>query len=85
MNWTDALQGNRGFGIFESEFVENGTEHSVFQNFPSTISNRKTVVFPPKMFVLSAGDSLTFGRYQQQNAVYQNGTNYSWITIRVVG
>ena len=85
MNWTDALQGNRGFGIFESEFVENGTEHSVFQNFPSTISARKSVVFPPKLFTLTAGDSLTFGRYQQANAVYQNGTNYSWITIRVVG
>lgn len=85
MNWTDALQGNRGFGIFESEFVENGTEHSVFQNFSSNVSNRKSVIFPPKMFVLSAGDSLTFGRYQQANAVYQNGTNFSWVTIRVVG
>ena len=85
MNWYDAIAGLRGFGIFEGTTVDSGTEHSVFQNFPSTISNRKTVVFPPKMFVLSAGDSLTFGRYQQQNAVYQNGTNYSWITIRVVG
>ena len=85
MNWTDALAGNRGFGIFEGTTVGSGTEASSFQNFPSGVSNRKSVIFPPKMFVLSAGDSLTFGRYQQANAVYQNGTNYSWITIRVVG
>ena len=85
MNWTDALAGNRGFGIFEGTTVGSGTEASSFQNFPSGVSNRKSVVFPPKLFTLSAGDSLTFGRYQQANAVYQNGTNYSWITIRVVG
>lgn len=85
MNWTDALAGNRGFGIFEGTTVGSGTEASSFQNFPSGVSNRKSVVFPPKLFTLSAGDSLTFGRYQQANAVYQNGTNYSWVTIRVVG
>lgn len=85
MNWTDALQGNRGFGIFEGTTVGSGTEASSFQNFPSGVSNRKSVVFPPKLFKLTAGAKLTFGRYQQQNAVYQNGTNYSWVTIRVVG
>ena len=85
MNWTDALAGNRGFGIFEGTTVGSGTEASSFQNFPSGVSNRKSVVFPPKLFTLSAGDSLTFGRYQQANAVYQNGTNFSWVTIRVVG
>ena len=85
MNWTDALAGNRGFGIFEGTTVGSGTEASSFQNFPSGVSNRKSVIFPPKLFTLSAGDSLTFGRYQQANAVYQNGTNFSWVTIRVVG
>jgi hypothetical protein len=85
MNWTDALAGNRGFGVFEGTTAGSGTEHSAFQNFPSGVSNRKSVVFPPKLFKLSAGSSLTFGRYQQQGAVYQNGTNFSWVTIRVVG
>jgi hypothetical protein len=85
MNWTDALAGNRGFGVFEGTTAGSGTEHSAFQNFPSGVSNRESVVFPPKVFSLSAGSSLTFGRYQQQGAVYQNGTNFSWVTIKVVG
>jgi hypothetical protein len=85
MNWTDAIAGNKGFGIFSGTTVGSGTEASSFQNFPSGVSNRKSVVFPPKLFKLSAGSSLTFGRYQQQGAVYQNGTNFSWVTIRVVG
>ena len=85
MNWTDAIAGNKGFGVFSGTTVGSGTEASSFQNFPSGVSNRKSVVFPPKIFTLSAGSSLTFGRYQQQGAVYQNGTNFSWVTIRVVG
>lgn len=85
MNWTDAIAGNRGFGVFRGTVAGSGSEASSFQNFPSGVSNRKSVVFPPKLFTLTAGSSLTFGRYQQQNAVYQNGTNYSWVTIRVVG
>ena len=40
MNWTDALAGNRGFGIFEGTTVGSGTEASSFQNFPSGVSNR---------------------------------------------
>lgn len=85
MNWTDAIAGNRGFGVFSGTAVGSGTEASTFQNFPSGVSNRKSVVFPPKLFTLSAGDSLTFGRYQQANAIYQNGTNFSWLTVKVVG
>lgn len=85
MNWTDAIAGNRGFGVFSGTAVGSGSEASSFQNFSSGVSNRKSVVFPPKLFTLTAGSSLTFGRYQQQNAVYVNGTNYSWVTIKVVG
>ena len=85
MNWTDAIAGNRGFGVFSGTAVGSGTEASSFQNFSSGVINRKSVVFPPKLFTLSAGNSLTFGRYQQAKAVYQNGTNFSWVTIKVVG
>ena len=86
MNWYDAIAGLRGFGIFEGTTVGSGTEHSAFQSFAANLAgNRKSVVFQPKLFTLTAGSSLTFGRYQQQNAVYINGTNYSWVTIRVVG
>jgi len=86
MNWTDEIAGRRGFGIFEGTTVGSGTEHSAFQSFEASLAgNRKSVVFPPKVFALSAGSSLTFGRNQQQNAVYQNGYNFSWVTIRVVG
>jgi len=85
MNWKDSVAGLRGFGIFEGTTAGSGTEHSAFMQFPSAFTDRKSVVFPPKLFTLAAGSSLTFGRYQQANAVYQNGTNYSWVTIRVVG
>lgn len=85
MNWKDSVAGLRGFGIFEGTTAGSGTEHSAFMQFPSAFTDRKSVVFPPKLFTLAAGSSLTFGRYQQQNAVYQNGTNYSWVTIKVVG
>lgn len=86
MNWTDEIAGRRGFGVFEGATVGSGTEHSAFQSFEASLAgNRKSVVFPPKVFALSAGSSLTFGRNQQQNAVYQNGYNFSWVTIRVVG
>lgn len=86
MNWFDAIAGLRGFGIFEGTTAGSGTEHSAFQSFAANVAgNRKSVVFPPKLFSLSSGSSLTFGRYQQANAVYQNGTNYSWVTVKVVG
>lgn len=85
MNWKDSVAGLRGFGIFEGATAGSGTEHSTFMQFPSAFTDRKSVVFPPKLFTLTAGSSLTFGRYQQANAVYQNGTNYSWLTIKVVG
>lgn len=86
MNWYDTIAGLRGFGIFEGTTAGSGTEHSAFQSFAANVTgNRKSVVFPPKLFTLAEGDSLTFGRYQQQNAVYINGTNYSWVTIKVVG
>lgn len=86
MNWYDAIAGLRGFGIFEGITAGSGTEHSAFQSFAANLTgNRKSVVFPPKLFALSAGDSLTFGRYQQANAVYRNGTNFSWLTVKVVG
>lgn len=86
MNWYDTIAGLRGFGIFEGTTAGSGTEHSAFQSFAANLTgNRKSVIFPPKLFTLTDGSSLTFGRYQQQNAVYINGTNYSWVTIRVLG
>lgn len=85
MNWYDAIAGLRGFGVFSGTTVGSGTEHSSFQSFAANVAgNRKSVVFPPRLFSLTSGSSLTIGRYQQENAVYTNGANYSWITIRVV-
>ena len=85
MNWYDTIAGLRGFGVFEGTTAGSGVERSAFQSFPANITgNRKSVIFPPRLFALTAGNSLTIGRYQQENAVYVNGTNYSWITIRVV-
>lgn len=85
MNWTDTIAGMRGFGLFYgSTVVSSGTEHSAFTSFPSGGSTRRSVMFPPKCIPCTAGVKIAIGRYQQQNAVYQNGTNFSWMTIRVV-
>ena len=85
MNWTDTIAGMRGFGLFVgSTTVGSGTEHSSFTSFPSGGSSRRSVVFPPKCIPLTAGTKIAIGRYQQQNAVYQNGTNFSWLTIKVI-
>lgn len=85
MNWTDTIAGMRGFGLFVgSTMVSSGTEHSSFTSFPSGGSTRRCVVFPPKCIPCSAGTNIAIGRYQQQNAVYQNGTNFSWLTIKVI-
>ena len=86
MNWTDTIAGIRGFGLFKNAAVGGGAayESSAFQHFLATNTSRKTVVFPPQVIWLSAGDYLNIGRYQQANAVYQDGTNYSWVTVRIV-
>lgn len=85
MNWTDSVAGNRGFGIFKgSSTVSSGREWSAFQMFPSGTGTRKSVVLPPIMLPCTAGEQLAIGRYEQTNAVYVNGANFSWITIRVV-
>lgn len=84
MCWTDSIAGNRGFGIFPNGTVGSGTELSAFQYFPNTVNTRKSVVFPPRLLPVAAGQRIAIGRYQQQNAVYQNGTNFSWLTIKVI-
>lgn len=86
MNWTDTIAGIRGFGLFKNAAVGSGAdyERSVFQHFLATNTSRKTVVFPPQVIWLDAGGYINIGRYQQANAVYQDGTNYSWVTVRIV-
>ena len=86
MDWSDAIAGIRGFGVFKNSAVGGGQayERSAFQQFPAANSNHKTVVFPPQVIWLSAGDYLNIGRYQQANAVYRDGANYSWVTVRIL-
>jgi hypothetical protein len=86
MNWTDSIAGNRGFGVwYNSSTVGSGTEYSAFQNFPNTAYNRKSVSMCGRVLNLAAGTHCTIGRYQQQNAVYVNGSNYSRIELKVLG
>lgn len=85
MRWKDTVTGQLGFGVFEGELVTSSPEHSVFQTWNQTQNQNKSVVFPPQLFSLRAGDILTFARYENPGNVYTNGQNYSWVTIRVVG
>lgn len=86
MNWTDSIAGNRGFGVFyNSSTVASGTEYSAFQSFPNTVINRKSVWMSGLVLNLTAGMQCTIGRYQQQNAVYVNGSNFSRIELKVLG
>lgn len=85
MHWQDGVAGQRGFGVFESGTAGSGTEHSAFESWTGTTSGHKSVVFPPQVFVLNQTGQLTFGRYDTTGAVYTNGANFSWVTIRVIG
>lgn len=87
MNWTDSVVGIRGFGLYYGGTAGqfNGTEFSVFQHFPNNVTTRKTVVFPPTVFNLAAGTTLTIGRYEASGAVYVDGTNYSRLTVEILG
>lgn len=85
MGWTDNVAGSRGFGLFVGATAPgSGREWSSFQFFPSNVGTRKCVTFPPLLLPLSAGEHVAVGRYENSGAVYVNGANYSWITIRVV-
>lgn len=86
MHWRDTVAGQRGFGIFSSATPGSGTEYSVFQNWSASSSaEHKSVVFPPRTFNMTAGDQWSVGRYEPNGAIYTNGYNMSWITIKVVG
>ena len=86
MNWTDSVAGNRGFGVFyNSSTVGSGTEYSEFQMFPNTVNARKSVWMTGLVLNLDAGVSCAVGRYENNGAVYVNGTNFSRILLKVLG
>ena len=86
MHWRDTVAGQRGFGIFSSATPGSGTEYSVFQNWSASSSTEhKSIVFPARTFNMTAGDQWSVGRYEPNGAIYTNGTNMSWITIKVLG
>jgi len=86
MNWTDSVAGLRGFGVFyNSSTAGSGTEYSEFAYFPSNVQQRKSVWMAGLVLNLSAGTKCAFGRYEQSGAVYQTGTNFSRIELKVLG
>lgn len=86
MNWTDSVAGNRGFGVFyNSSTVGSGTEYSEFQMFPNTVNNRKSVWMAGLVLSLDANVKCAVGRYENNGAVYVNGTNFSRILLKVLG
>lgn len=86
MNWTDSVAGNRGFGVFvNSSTVSSGTEYSEFQMFPNTVNARKSVWMTGLVLNLNAGVRCAVGRFEQTNAVYVNGANFSRIELKVLG
>lgn len=86
MNWTDSVAGNRGFGVFyNSSTAGSGTEYSEFQMFPNTVNSRKSVWMAGLVLSLDANVHCAVGRYENNGAVYVNGTNYSRILLKVLG
>lgn len=86
MNWTDSIAGNRGFGVFvNSSTVGSGSEYSAFQYFPNTVNTRKSVWLTGLVLSLNAGVQCAVGRFEQTNAVYVNGANFSRIELKVLG
>lgn len=90
MRWQDNATGQLGFGIFigGTEGGMDGSEVSVFNHFAPTASINKSVIFPPHLFHLTAGQFLTIGRYEVVGSIYTNGASYgkfTYMTIKVVG
>lgn len=83
MYWNSGGTGQYGFGVFTGSTAGSGTEYSVF-NYKASSSGQHQVTFPPRLFRLTAGNSLCIGRYEISGAVYRNGTNMSYLTIEVV-
>ena len=82
--WTSGAVGQYGFGIFiGSSTVGSGTEKSVF-GYKASASGQFSVVMPPRCVPVSAGTQIAVGRYSISGSVYRNGTNMSFVTIRVV-
>ena len=90
MSWRDNISGLRGFGVCEGGTITGGsmtgTEHSVFVGYNTTTGNYfRAVTFPPKLFALAEGGTLTIGHSEPTNSVYYNGGGRTWLTIEVVG
>lgn len=86
MNWTDSIAGNRGFGVWvNSSTVGSGSEYSAFQYFPNTVNTRKSVWLTGLVLSLDANMHCAVGRYENNGAVYVNGTNFSRILLKVLG
>ena len=86
MNWTDSVAGIRGFGVFvNSSTAGSGIEHSEFQMFPNTVNSRKSVYMAGLVLSLDANVHCAVGRFEQTNAVYVNGANFSRILLKVLG
>lgn len=85
LSWNDNVLGIRGAGFFLNSTVGSGVnEISSFS--AKGANNRFYTVFPPRLIALSAGDFLEIGRYNQlANSIFTRGTNYTWLTVEVVG
>lgn len=85
LSWNDNIMGIRGAGFFKNSSVGSGVnEISSFS--AKGANNRFYCVFPPRLISLSAGEYLNIGRYNQlANSIFTRGTNYTWLTVEVIG
>lgn len=82
--WNSGAVGKYGFGFFiGSSTVNSGTEKSVF-SYKASASGQFSVAMPPRCVPVTAGTKIAVGRYSIKGSVYRNGTNFSFVTIRVV-
>lgn len=82
--WTSGPVGQYGFGIFiGSSTVKNGTEKSVF-NYKASAEGQFSVTMPPVNIGMTTGMKIAVGRFGKKGSVYQNGYNFSWVTIKVI-
>lgn len=85
LSWNDNVLGIRGAGFFKNSAVGSGVnEISSFS--AKGANNRFYCVFPSRLITLNAGEYLNIGRYNQlANSIFTRGTNYTWLTVEVVG
>lgn len=88
--WNSGAVAQYGFGLFtggtfdSGGYMTNGTGEVSNFAYKAAAAGQFSVPFPPRLVYMAAGSHLYVCRYTRSGAVYRNGSNMSYITIKVI-